>query len=790
MSKKKKQNKPVEKDELQERIKKEEELFENLFGVSIKEVAETDIEKTLNELEKIEQDTKIPQKKKTRTATLPKPEELEASIIDMAPPLIEGEVEEESKINTQVKLEIPEKIKPKAIDTISTPPISQENREFAFKEVYPLPKPKSITIKPKISAVPPKISPKTVVPALKGVSKPSSISIKREFDYIGGNIRFKVVVRNISNMIISDINIILNPTSQFSISERMKPVNLLKPGESRGIDFILTPLDCGTSNVYGTVSYVDYHGQPSSLTIEPKEIQIKCPLVQPKQIEEEKLQNLKKSLQKSSFSIDFLAISANQAYNIVREQISALDVCETYNDPENFKSEWTGAAKVTGNELIISASISDNVALEVYSQDIKQATGLLAYIKNIIKLAIDNAQKVGGKIEQIGVKILDSFDLCKKLIQLASLCEIQTFINDIVSILRDTELKMMKSYPETKIAQKITLWINQLSKELDQDTMIDERVATDLEFDIIQWLKEIKSVTQTNAKIYQETFTEYAKLGSVQEGLDALYLDIDEIEQKYSMKILRYLLVVQKDSGITVYREKLGSDVELDPFLVSGFLSAISSFGTELSMSKKETTMKKLTYEDFEIEIEDGEYVRAALLLQGKSTKFLLDRLLDFIQNFEEEFASVLIDWSGNMGIFKQASDLLLKIMPGIKIYPATEKELQSTITLPKPEAEEPLEEEISKKGTPGVLKVVSFPMEDKKAIKIQPVKVITPKPVLTATKIQAEESIGELSEYRCSFCGTRISKKDLTSIEMGFIIPCKECGNDLIGEAIRKEGS
>ena len=42
----------------------------------------------------------------------------------------------------------------------------------------------------------------------------------------------------------------------------------------------------------------------------------------------------------------------------------------------------------------------------------------------------------------------------------------------------------------------------------------------------------------------------------------------------------------------------------LDSDLIGGFLSAIQSFGAEIS--KEETTMKKLSYEHFEIELLEG----------------------------------------------------------------------------------------------------------------------------------------------------------------------------------------
>ncbi|MFX1451818.1 MAG: hypothetical protein ACFFCM_13295 [Promethearchaeota archaeon] len=747
--KKKKESKEEGEEELQERLKKEEELFEDLFGISIEEASDKDIEKTLDTLDKIEKDMEITHK---REKPIPKPQKIE----DL-------------------------EIKPKIIAPVK--PIKKEVEKSVLDEISPMPKPSALAQLPDITHITP--PPKPIKIGL------APLSVKREFDYVGGNVRFKVVVQNISDKLISDINVVINPTTQFSTEERVKSLNFLKPSESRGIDFLLIPLECGTSSIYGTVSYIDFQGKPYSATINPKEIQIKCPLVQPEKIAQERIENLKIKLQKSSWATEF-PLSAKQVYNIIREQISTLDVTEIFNDPENYISEWTGLAKVTGQELIISAFIQENkINIEIYSEDIKQSTGLLAYIKNNIKLAIENAQKIGGTVEKIGFKILDSFDLCKKSIQLATVCEIQPLISDIISFLKDIQSKIQKSVPESNMAQRIDLWITTLSNKFDTDQIIEIRLATALEFEIIQWLKEIKSIIQTNARIYQESFSEYAKLGSIQEGLNALYKDIDEVEQKYSMKILRYLIVVQKNTGITLYREKLGSDVELDPFLVSGFLSAISSFGTELS--KKETSMKKMAYQDFEINFEDGKYIRIALLSHGKGTKFITLQLQEFVRKFEEKYSFEIMNWSGNMTVFKQASEILLKIFPGIKIYPPTEKELITTI--PEPETvveeskvEEPKVEEGLTESTPGTLKVVSFPSKAKASIKPIEVKLITPKPLFTSAKIQAEEEVGELSEFRCSICGTRISKKDLQKINMGFIIPCKDCGGDLIGEAIQKD--
>ena len=76
----------------------------------------------------------------------------------------------------------------------------------------------------------------------------------------------------------------------------------------------------------------------------------------------------------------------------------------------------------------------------------------------------------------------------------------------------------------------------------------------------------------------------------------------------------------RKDSGICL-RELGAQDTDLEPDLISGFLSAIQSFGTELS--KEEVPMKKIAYKNLEIELYLGETTICALLARGEITAHL-----------------------------------------------------------------------------------------------------------------------------------------------------------------------
>jgi predicted transcriptional regulator len=97
-----------------------------------------------------------------------------------------------------------------------------------------------------------------------------AIQVLRDYDYFGGNIRYKVAVQNTTKMTVSKIDILITATSQYTLDEKVKTVDYLVPGETRGVDFILTPLQCGKSQVYATVAYTDGMGKPQSVVVQPK----------------------------------------------------------------------------------------------------------------------------------------------------------------------------------------------------------------------------------------------------------------------------------------------------------------------------------------------------------------------------------------------------------------------------------------------------------------------------------------------------------------------------------------
>jgi len=131
---------------------------------------------------------------------------------------------------------------------------------------------------------------------------------------------------------------------------------------------------------------------------------------------------------------------------------------------------------------------------------------------------------------------------------------------------------------------------------------------------------------------------------------------------------LNRLLVLHKESGICVFDPF--SEETKDATLVAGFLQAISTFGHDLVESPglagkdkdQASTLRELTYEGFRILIHDGHFVRNALVLSGKPSDQLRERLERFTGEFEKRYRKDFDHWSGRVDQFNSASDLVEEI--------------------------------------------------------------------------------------------------------------------------------
>lgn len=492
-------------------------------------------------------------------------------------------------------------------------------------------------------------------------SQQDLIEVKREYDYLGGQIHFKIALRNFSNTTIHNIGVTLNPSDQFIVDTPQQNIANLLPNTTRGIDFFLTPLSCGQSNVFGAVSFADTYGRVHSIPIQPKEISIKCPLVQPLNATQSEVNEWLKNLKQGTSKINYHDIPDKEAFRIGREQITALDLNEIKVDSNQLIGLYSGKVKVTENNVVIKISVATpNIILDVWADDLKQTTGLLAYIVNLINLALEVAYKIFQKTKDINQKVINLLKISNSLEEVFTLCENQGLIREITQHLSDMQRLFQISFPDSPLTQQIHIWNSKLVSMFDSNTAIEVTSAMDLQFNAISWLFRIHELFQHFTRTYQESFDNLGQLSDeISTALNLIKEKITDHERTYGLSILSYLLLLDKRAGLTIF-EKAFYDLDINPDLIGGFLHALQSFGTELS--KSETSIKTLTYENYKFQIATGNYIRAALIMRGNPNQFVITRLEVFVKRFEEKYKDFLVHFTGDISRFRATNELFESI--------------------------------------------------------------------------------------------------------------------------------
>ncbi len=124
--------------------------------------------------------------------------------------------------------------------------------------------------------------------------------------------------------------------------------------------------------------------------------------------------------------------------------------------------------------------------------------------------------------------------------------------------------------------------------------------------------------------------------------------------------------------GIALYSQSFG-EVKVEPLLISGMLSAITSFVKETTSSQQ--YLQAIDHGDVVLMIEygDGFFVT---LLANRETPELRMRLREFVKRFQEQYGEVLKQWSGDQDEFKGTEQLVKEIF---EITPESVEETSET---------------------------------------------------------------------------------------------------------------
>lgn len=502
----------------------------------------------------------------------------------------------------------------------------------------------------------------TYVEPQKPVAPPTEekIRVLREYDYFGGNIRYKVAVQNTTNMTISKIDIMITATSQYTLDEKVQTIDHLVPGETRGVDFILTPLTCGKSQVYSTLAYTDGVGKPQSVVVDPKEVWIKCPLVSPQKVMENQITEWKKNLLKGSSIIPLDSIPPKQVFEVAHNQITALDLAEVIYNETDLRCVFSGIAKVTSTKMMVEAKVdSSSLVLDVWADNMKQATGFLAYIRNLINVALESAKQLMGRVEQLGLKILNIFEITNRLLQLYAFCDDLWIISEILTILKEIKTRIHRIFPDLEVLDQINNWIDNLSTTINLGDTIRENESLRLQTSTLRWLNQLIRLARSNIGNFSDTFKEQ---DSQIQHFNSLLSDLEDkyntLVKKVIDKILIHLIIIHKKSGLCLFEFNFQA-TKTDTDLMSGFLTAIQQFGKELS--EDISSVRKIEYHGFEINLEDGQLARAALILKGASPDLLKKKLGAFMKDFEEKHESAIENFKGDIDVFRDSISLVEK---------------------------------------------------------------------------------------------------------------------------------
>ena len=255
----------------------------------------------------------------------------------------------------------------------------------------------------------------------------TGIEIKREYEFIGGKVRFKTSFKNNTGYNITDVNI------NYNIPEALKwiinepkyerkgdSVIISKIGkdDTKSISLYLEPINCVESSINATISYFDIQNKPIAIPMKPKKISITCPIFfTEEEVNLARVKNLHNSMShcdKKIFpiiKIDKLDSFFNAAISVLKTHDIKL-INKEFIEEEKIAEAWFyGLTKVKKNRVITHIFL-DGVRriflFEVSGDSEEQITAFLAEIGSAIreKLIDNNILSRKDKFWDINISVL------------------------------------------------------------------------------------------------------------------------------------------------------------------------------------------------------------------------------------------------------------------------------------------------------------------------------------------------------------------------------------------------
>jgi Mn-dependent DtxR family transcriptional regulator len=309
-----------------------------------------------------------------------------------------------------------------------------------------------------------------------------SIEVLRDYDFVGGQVRLKIVVRNNSAMAINNVKVILDAPTSYNLKEPLINIPVIESGNSRGVDFYLEPKECGISNIGGTVIYKDAKSNKHTIHIRKKEVQIKCPLVCTSMSTIEDCQLAIQSLPNDARAFLIADLDPRLAFRaairtLKNFETSMVTSFEGGDAKEGYEAEawFCSEAKVTGGRIVTRVYVSaasQSLEVRVWCANPGQLTGFLAKLIEILFEEINIIRKIRSEERE---KTIDVMAITQNLAEVSDYCMLRWKAQNIRIKMHDTFVRLRKVLgDDTAILGRIEFWLTRLNSYEKDDKISDE----------------------------------------------------------------------------------------------------------------------------------------------------------------------------------------------------------------------------------------------------------------------------------------------------------------------------
>jgi parallel beta-helix repeat protein len=254
-----------------------------------------------------------------------------------------------------------------------------------------------------------------------------NLKIIREYEYIGGKIRFKVGITNQSGSVITNLALRFDlPDSlkwiihEPNLKRRGDTIHFAKLGghEKISVSLYLQPMNCLDSQINATLTYFDSQDHPQAIIMASKQVSITCPIFFTRdEANPARVQKIRLQLKYTDRKIFPLADGQQSelVFNKILESIGKHDIQLVHKefslDEKKGQALYYGLTKVKREQMIIQLLLDSThniIEIVVYGDNQESITGLLAELESQIRdrLLLHNIIRDSNQFHDINTSVL------------------------------------------------------------------------------------------------------------------------------------------------------------------------------------------------------------------------------------------------------------------------------------------------------------------------------------------------------------------------------------------------